>query len=130
LVSKHTLRQFFLFSAIGAIGTGGHYLTLIALVESGFLTAVPASIAGFTVGALINYILNYHYTFNSSKSHKEAMSKFFIVAIIGAIVNTAIMYVGVNIIHAYYLLAQIVATGIVLLWNFIINKYWTFGLET
>ena len=98
-------------------------------MESGLLTAVPASVAGFTVGAIINYVLNYRFTFNSKKSHKEAMSKFFIVAIIGAIINTALMYVGVNLLHAYYLLAQIAATGIVLLWNFLINKYWTFGLE-
>jgi putative flippase GtrA len=60
------------------------------------------------------------------KSHKEAMSKFFAVAIFGAIVNTTLMYVGINIIHMYYLLSQIVATGIVLIWNFIINKVWTF----
>lgn len=130
LVSRKTLKQFILFTAVGGVGTVGHYLTLITLVESGLLSAVPASVAGFTVGAIINYVLNYRFTFNSKKSHKEAMSKFFIVAIIGAIINTALMYIGVNILHTYYLLAQIAATGIVLLWNFLINKYWTFGLET
>ena len=127
LVSSKTLKQFFYFSAVGGIGTGGHYLTLITLVENNVLSAVPASVAGFTIGAIINYMLNYHFTFNSNKSHKEAMSKFFIVAIFGAIINTALMYIGVDIVHVYYLLAQISATAIVLFWNFIINKYWTFG---
>lgn len=130
MLSKNTLKQFIYFTAVGGVGTGGQYLTLIALVESGILKAVSASVIGISVGAIINYVLNYRFTFKSKKSHKEAMSKFFIVATIGAIINTGLMYVGVNLMHLYYLLAQIVATGIVLLWNFIVNKYWTFGQET
>lgn len=126
MFSKHTLQQFILFTAVGGIGTGGHYLTLVALVETGLLSAVPASVAGFTVGALINYVLNYRFTFRSTKSHHEAMSKFFSVAILGAIINTLLMHVGVNILHFYYLVAQILATGLVLLFNFLINKLWTF----
>jgi putative flippase GtrA len=130
LFSRHTLKQFLLFTAIGGVGTGGQYVTLIALVESGVLSALPASIVGFIVGAVINYFLNYRFTFKSNKSHKEAMTKFFLVALVGALINTALMYVGINILHVYYLLAQIVATGIVLLWNFGANKLWTFKLET
>ena len=127
MVSRHTLKQFLLFSAVGAIGTLGHYLTLVTLVESRLLHAVPASVVGFMVGAIINYLLNYRFTFRSRKSHKEAMSKFFVVAVIGAVINTILMYLGVDVFHLYYLLAQILATGIVLLWNFIVNKFWTFG---
>jgi putative flippase GtrA len=129
LLSRTTLKQFILFTAIGGIGTGGQYVTLVALVESGLLDAVPASVIGFAVGAVINYFLNYRFTFNSNKSHKEAMTKFFIVAVCGALLNTALMYVGIHTLRLYYLLAQIVATGIVLLWNFAANKLWTFKLE-
>lgn len=129
MLSRTTLKQFILFTAIGGIGTGGQYVTLVALVESGLLGAVPASVIGFAVGAVINYFLNYRFTFNSNKSHKEAMTKFFIVAVFGALLNTALMYVGIHTLHWYYLLAQIIATGIVLLWNFAANKLWTFKLQ-
>lgn len=130
LFSKRTFRQFILFTAIGGVGTGGQYVTLIALVESGLLKPLPASIAGFIVGAIINYFLNYRFTFQSSKSHREAMTKFFIVALIGALINTALMYAGIDLLQLYYLLAQVIATGIVLVWNFTANKLWTFRLET
>jgi len=130
LFSKNTLKQFVIFTAIGGIGTVGQYLTLIALVETAILAAVPASIIGFIVGAVINYFLNYRFTFNSTKSHKEAMSKFFIVAALGAAINTALMYFEIHALHMYYLLAQLVATGIVLLWNFTANKLWTFRAST
>ena len=130
MFSKHTLKQFLLFSAVGGVGTGGQYLTLFALVEFKILSPLPASVIGISVGAIINYLLNYRFTFNSQKSHKEAMSKFFTVAIVGALINTVLMYLGIHTLHLYYLLAQVLATGIVLLWNFIVNKFWTFGQET
>lgn len=125
-VSRETIKQFIFFAAIGGVGTAGQYLTLIALVELKILTSMPASVIGVIIGALINYALNYRYTFNSKKSHKEAMSKFFTVALFGAITNTSLMYVGVIILKLYYLASQLIATCIVLLWNFAANKLWTF----
>ena len=126
LVSRKTIKQFVFFTAVGGIGTSGHYLILIVLVEKFLLNIVPSSIAGFTVGAVINYVLHYWFTFKSNKSHREAISKFFTVAILGAIINTILMHIGVNIIQMYYLVAQAISTGSVLVWNFIINKVWTF----
>jgi len=125
-ISSEMVKQFILFVAIGGVGTAGQYLTLIALVEMNILTSVPASVIGFIIGALVNYALNYRYTFNSKKSHKEAMSKFFAVAFFGAIANTSLMYVGVIMLKMYYLVSQLIATCIVLLWNFTANKLWTF----
>lgn len=129
MISTHTFKQFILFAAVGAVGTAGQYLALFILVEGGLLNKVPASVAGFAVGAVINYFLNYRFTFNSNKSHREAITKFFIVAIIGAAINTALFYMGIHLLHLYYMLAQVVATVIVLLWNFIANKLWTFKAE-
>jgi putative flippase GtrA len=88
---------------------------------------VVASSFGFIVGAVINYILNYQFTFQSDKRHSEAITKFFIVATIGAGINGFIMYIGVENTNINYMLVQIFATGIVLLWNFIVNKLWTFA---
>ena len=121
-----SLRQFILFSGIGAIGTAGHYICLILLVERADMAPTPATTVGFIVGAIINYLLNYHITFKSNQHHHVALTKFFIVAAIGAGINMAIMYFATEWLTLHYLLAQIMATAIVLLWNFFINKYWTF----
>ncbi len=125
--NKGTFVQFLMFAGIGAIGTIGHYTTLIVLVQFWRLDPVVASSLGFIVGAVINYILNYHFTFQSDKRHSEAIIKFFIVAAIGACINGFIMYIGVENTNINYMLVQIFATGIVLLWNFIVNKLWTFA---
>ncbi len=127
MLNKNNTKQFILFSTIGAVGTGGHFLTLILLVEAAGVSAVWATMAGFMVGALINYFLNYHLTFKSDKVHHEAMLKFFTVALVGAGMNMLIMYIGVDILVQFYLLVQVVASSVVLLWTFSANKLWTFA---
>lgn len=127
MLNSDNTRQFILFATIGAVGTGGHFLTLVLLVEFAGLSAVWATTAGFVVGALINYVLNYHLTFKSDKAHREAMLKFFIVALVGAGMNMLIMYIGVDVMAQFYLLVQVAASSVVLLWTFSANKLWTFA---
>ena len=124
---KGTIGQFLMFAGVGAIGTLGHYTVLIVLVQFWKVDPVFASSFGFVVGAVTNYILNYHFTFQSDRKHAEALTRFLIVATIGAVINGAIMYVGVERTNINYLIIQIFATGIVVLWNFVVNKLWTFA---
>lgn len=122
-----TSQQFILFTGIGAIGTTGHYAILILLVQALHADPVIATTIGFTVGALINYLLNYRITFNSNKQHSEALMKFLSVAALGALINGLIMTAGINISDLHYLVIQVIATSIVLVFNFTANKYWTFA---
>jgi putative flippase GtrA len=122
-----TSQQFIIYTGIGAIGTSGHYVTLILLVQVIHSNPVIATTTGFVIGALINYALNYRLTFNSNKRHREALTKFFSVASLGAVINTAIMTVGINLLALHYLVIQVIATCFVLTLNFTANKYWTFA---
>lgn len=121
--------QFVLFSGVGVIAAVAHYGTLICLVELVALRAVAASALGFTAGALVNYSLNYRITFRSDKAHREAMAKFFTVALVGLGLNTAIMALATEVLALHYLLSQVLATGMVLVWNFTGNRLWTFREE-
>ena len=120
------VRQFVNFTGVGFISAIGHYGLLIVLVQIAGVPAVPASAAGALLGAGINYTLNYHFTFRSSKRHREAVLKFVVIAVVGLLLNTVFMWVGVELIGAHYLLSQIVTTGLVALWNFTGHRNWTF----
>lgn len=120
------LRQFAGFTAVGAVGTGAHFLTLIALVRGAGLDAVWSSFNGSVVGAVVNYLLNYHLVFRSNKRHGRAMIQFLTIAAIGLALNSAIMAFAVKVLGLHYLLSQVVATGTVLVWNFMGNRSWTF----
>jgi putative flippase GtrA len=120
------LRQFLGFAAVGVVGTAAHFATLLVLVQKFRLDPVWSSVIGFIVGAVVNYLLSYRVVFRSRKRHVEAMGQFFTVAGVGLLLNAAIMAFAVQVLNLHYLLSQILATGMVLLWNFAGNRFWTF----
>jgi putative flippase GtrA len=123
---KWTL-QFMQFASVGAVGTMAHYGLLVLLVEMLGVNSVAASTAGATLGALVNYVLNRRYTFRSVKRHREALTKFLLIAASGLALNASFMLVFVETLDLYYLVAQVLSTGLVLVWNFIGNRFWTFS---
>lgn len=123
---RRTASQFLRFAAVGGIATAIHYLILVVLVHAGNMNAVWASSIGFMVSAVCNYLLNYRYTFQSDVEHRRAIIRFFVVAGVGLVLNSITMQIAIEYIHVHYLLAQVLATGLVLLWNFTGNRLWTF----
>ena len=124
---REILVRFARFASMGAIGTAAHYIVLTLLVTGMRTDPVIASTYGFIVGALVNYCLNYRYTFRSSKPHLEAIVKFFSVASLGLLINGLLMGLLTARLTVYYLAAQVVATLTVLIWNFAANTLWTFS---
>ncbi len=120
------IETFTRFCSIGAIATVLQYAILILLVTVLSVPATFASATGFMISALANYALNYRYTFRSDKKHLDALSKFTTVALIGLVLNTSIMYLFVDLLGVFYLFSQVVATVIVLVFNFLGHNYWSF----
>jgi putative flippase GtrA len=120
------LFQLLCFGSVGGASAVGHYGLLITLVQGFGFEPVRASVAGALLGALINYTLNYHFTFRSKTHHVESVTKFGLVAGFGLLWNTLLMWLGVNVLHTHYLLTQVFATVLVFFWSFGANRYWTF----
>lgn len=108
------------------MGTGVHLLILTILVEMAGMYPVIATSIGFVAGALVNYALNRRYTFRSVKAHLDAGPKFFLIALVTGILNSLLVYAGVSLMRANYLVVQIGATAVVFLANFVLNSLWTF----
>jgi putative flippase GtrA len=120
------LAQFARFSVVGAIGTACHYAVLVVLVQGLAVAAVPASVAGSIVGAIVNYLLNRSVTFSSRRGHLDAGLRFAAVALAGLALNAALMAAFVGALGLHYLVAQVLATVAVLIWNYAGNAFWTF----
>jgi len=122
----HIPQQFARYAAVGAVGTLVHYAVLVALVQPRAADPVVASTIGFGGGAVVNYLLNYYLTFRSRAPHREALAKFMTVALLGLAVNGAVMALLAGALALHYLVAQVVATGVVLASGFLANRWWTF----
>lgn len=120
------LAQFVCFASVGVIGTAVHYAILILCVQLFNLNVLLSSGLGFVGGAITNYILNYRFVFKSKKQHQLTFIKFIIVALFGLMINTLIMWFATEIMLLNYIVSQILSTLLVLLWNFMGNKIWTF----
>ena len=120
-------RQFLRFAGVGALATSVHYLLIVALVESGLAGPVAAKAWGYIAGALVGYAANRRYTFTSRVRHSVGLPRFLLVAAVGFVLNAALMAWMTAGLEIHYLVAQIVATALVLLWNFAANRQWTFG---
>jgi putative flippase GtrA len=125
-LSDETVRRLKMFGLLGIVGTAAHYAVLVGLVEALNFKPVIATTLGFTVGAAVNYILNYRYTFKSKKAHSDTAPKFYLIAVLTGFLNAILVFIGVHSLNFNYLIVQILVTAVVFLTNFILNSRWTF----
>jgi putative flippase GtrA len=122
-------RQFTSYVGVGFAAAAIHYSILIALVEGFGVQPVLAALIGYSSGGILSYRLNRSHTFGSERPHREAIWRFSLVAGVGFLLTYAAMFVFVSVLHQPYLAAQIVTTGLTLIWNFGANRLWTFRFE-
>lgn len=116
----------FRFAAVGALGTLLHYVVLLMLVSGFGVAPASAAMVGALCGGLCNYYLNHRFTFPGARQHKASLPKFASMVVLGVLLNGLIVKTltaaGIN-----YMLAQVVATMVILLLNFFIAKTWIFN---
>ena len=115
------------YTGAGGIGTVCHFLVLTLSVE--FLALKPSigTVVGALAGASVNYWLNYHLTFSSNQQHRQTLPRFLAVAALGVGLSAITMELVAVEAGQHYLVGQIVATLVVLIVGFGLNKLWTFG---
>jgi putative flippase GtrA len=133
LPSKEITR-FARFLMVGALGTALDFGLLAALKLAGLPTLMANSIS-FTAGVANNYTLNSRWTFADRRNAnwKAQFLQFLAVSLIGLALNNAIVLLleaplGTLIGRADlgYAPAKIVATGVIVFWNYFANRNWTF----
>jgi len=113
------------YTLAGTIGTAFHFAILAALVQLASVNAVAASTAGAIAGALVNYALNYWFTFGSRRMHRVALPRFVTVALAGLALNAAVLALALHF-GVHYLVGQAAASGAVLATGYLANRAWTF----
>lgn len=114
------------FAAMGVVGTVVHYLVLVLLVSGFGYQPMIGAASGFVLGACVNYALNYRWTYSSKERHMRTLPRFMVVALVGLAVNVSVVGLLTSMWGLHYLLAQVLATIIVLGIGFLLNTCWTF----
>lgn len=120
--------SFLRYALTGSLATAAHYLVLFALLEGQLATAPAAATAGALCGAVVAYAGNRHFTFaDSPASHRRALPGFATVALLGAALNGVVVWLASVVLGLHYLLAQVLATLIVLVLGYRLNRTWSFS---
>ena len=82
-----------------------------------------ASIISFSISVIYNYILSIKWVFDVSKKQTtKEFAIFVILSVIGLGLNSLIMYISVDLLNIHEMISKILATAIVMVYNFITRK--------
>ena len=124
------LLELFMFGVVGVLATVLDFLFLYLFTDVFGIYYLLSAAVSFVLSTLFNYVASMRFVF-SSKFNKDEKSKevllFVILSVIGLLLNQFLMWLFVEKITLYYMLAKIVATFFVMAWNFISRKIWLEG---
>lgn len=123
-------KTFTKYAMVGTVATAVDLGFLYVFVESFELQVVPASISSFLIANITSFFLNKFWTFESqSKNYRKLYIKFFSVSLVGIGITAIMMHLLPAILGIWYMFAKVLTSMIVVFWNFLANKLWTFKLK-
>lgn len=121
------LLQMVKFGFVGLAATAVHVAMLFLLVEQLGVEPVLASVPAFLTALVISFLANHHWTFSAKGTYGHYFSRFATVSAAGMIVNVAIMYITVSLMHLSYVAGLMAVVILVPLVSFFLQRYWTFS---
>ncbi|MGL5786894.1 MAG: GtrA family protein [Bacteroidales bacterium] len=128
--------QFIKFAFVGASGTVVDFGMTWLMKEKMRLNKYLANSIGFLIAATSNFIINRYWTFHSENPDISGeYFRFMLISLIGLSINNAVIYsfsqqwadrYFTRFTSLRFYISKIIATGIVVLWNFFMNYFFTF----
>ena len=132
-IKKSFIREFLPFIKYSVVGTSGTIVdvaSLFVFIEYFALPLLLATTISFMLSVVNNFVLNKIWTFkNTSSNYRKLFIKFLIVSCGGLCITNVAMYIQVEWMDVWYIYAKLITSVIVLSWNFLANKYWTFHIK-
>jgi putative flippase GtrA len=137
--------RFLKFATVGAIGSVIDMVFMNLLTQLLNLRLVYAGTISLICAIVSNFMLNRYWTYPDSRSRHflHQLSMFFLVNLVGIVFRIPILHyvepvmAGAfeSMVHLSHSSAQILAKnatlafaiGVVMIWNFFINRYWTYN---
>ena len=112
------------FSIVGGIATLIDFVCLYIFKEFLNFNVILANTLSFIISVTYNYIASITWVFdtNKNKNKKVQFILFIIFSIVGLIINNIILYILTDKLNIYYLISKVVATLIVMVFNFVTRK--------
>lgn len=136
-MSNKLIEQIFKFAVVGGISFVVDFFVYGFTCNVLGIHYIIAGVLGFVISVIVNYLLSMKFVFKS----KDDISKgsefiiFVILSLIGMILNSVILYLCIDLLYMDWkflqklvdvesmnLVAKVVATGVVMVYNFVTRK--------
>lgn len=141
--NRKEIKRFAKFAIVGAAGSVTDFAVLNILIQIFGFPLWLANSFSFTAAVIQNFTLNRRWTFPESRDRNAGrqLTQFATVSIIGLAINQLVFLTihhlaephwmeaiaNPDIAHAVsYNVAKLFAIGVVLFWNFFVNRLWTY----
>ena len=123
-MTRFALLRFLLVGGCTALIYFG--LTFV-LVEVGAIGASIASSLAYLFSICFNYLLHYHWTFQTVDPHVQSMPRYALTIFGGLVLNAVVMYCGTQWTSFHYILVQCAAALVLVCWTFLLSMFWVFS---
>jgi putative flippase GtrA len=130
--------RFLKFATVGMIGMVVDLMVLNVMHKVFGLPLLVANTISFTTAVISNFTWNRLWTFPESRERPigSQLGQFALVNIVGLAINNLILWLAFQVTQQIvpdpwdYNLAKVLAIGVVLFWNYFVNRAWTYkGIE-
>ncbi|MGO4961195.1 GtrA family protein [Jeotgalibaca porci] len=119
--------QLMKFGVVGIIATVIDFVVLTILTETFGVYYLTSAAIGFIVATLFNYVASMRYVFNSRFGPHEKRKEliiFILLSVVGLGLNQFFMWLFVEFFSIFYIFSKVLATTLVMAWNFVSRKLW------
>lgn len=145
IFNRKERKRFMRFAVVGVIGAIIDFGVMNLLTQVFHMKLVPAGTISFISAVTSNFIWNRYWTYPESRSRPIAkqLGMFFLVNLAGMTIRIPILYFVEPPMHPFFHSLNIshiidpdflaknftlaLAVGVVMMWNFFVNRYWTYN---
>ena len=118
--------QFFKFSIVGFFATACHAIFFYFLISTTMLPIFLSNLLSFILALNISFFGNFFFTFSISNNFKDAMVRFFLVAITGFFINNLSLLLLLNLTYSSKILIATIPSIISSVFVFSFARFWVY----
>lgn len=115
------------YLVVGGVSALADWAIFAAVLYGLDLHYILAGTISFVIATGLNYFLSVRFVFgNGRRRRHQRIFLLYMVSVIGVGFNLGLLSVGIDVLGLHPMLSKMIATGMVLGWNFVARYYFVF----
>lgn len=121
--------QFFRYLFVGGFAFLVDFSLLYVFSDICGIYYLISAMLSFIISLIVNYLISTYWVFNKNQMDNKLVEFgiFSLIGVVGLIFTEIILYLCTDVIGLYYLISKIIATAIVMFWNFLARRFLFYG---